>query len=211
MPMVVRIVGTNAAEAARILAEAGDPDVQTAANPRRSGRATAVAAAHRGSRSPHEHPRRHGNAAARPGHHRARGRLPCAADAGLRHEHRRRRDAWQGRPARPGRPVPVFNTCHEAVTADRRQHERHLRPGRRRAGRGAGGCRRGHQHDLLHHRAHPRARHAQGRRTWSTRPARGSSAPTAPARRRPARPRSASSRARSIEPAMSASSAAPAL
>ncbi|HUG47794.1 MAG TPA: ADP-forming succinate--CoA ligase subunit beta [Candidatus Limnocylindria bacterium] len=31
VPMVVRIVGTNAQEAARILAEAGDPDVQTAA------------------------------------------------------------------------------------------------------------------------------------------------------------------------------------
>jgi len=31
VPMVVRIVGTNAAEAARILAESGDPDIQTAA------------------------------------------------------------------------------------------------------------------------------------------------------------------------------------
>jgi succinyl-CoA synthetase beta subunit len=31
VPMVVRIVGTNAAEAAQILAEAGDPDLQTAA------------------------------------------------------------------------------------------------------------------------------------------------------------------------------------
>jgi succinyl-CoA synthetase beta subunit len=31
VPMVVRIVGTNAEEAARILAESGDPDVQTAA------------------------------------------------------------------------------------------------------------------------------------------------------------------------------------
>ncbi|HEY8135750.1 MAG TPA: hypothetical protein VIF08_06875, partial [Candidatus Limnocylindrales bacterium] len=31
VPMVVRIVGTNADEAARILAEAGDPDLQTAA------------------------------------------------------------------------------------------------------------------------------------------------------------------------------------
>jgi succinyl-CoA synthetase beta subunit len=30
VPMVVRIVGTNAAEAARILADAGDPDLQTA-------------------------------------------------------------------------------------------------------------------------------------------------------------------------------------
>jgi succinyl-CoA synthetase beta subunit len=30
VPMVVRIVGTNAEEAARILAEAGDPDLQTA-------------------------------------------------------------------------------------------------------------------------------------------------------------------------------------
>jgi len=32
VPMVVRIVGTNADEAARILAESGDPDVQTAAS-----------------------------------------------------------------------------------------------------------------------------------------------------------------------------------
>ncbi len=32
VPMVVRIVGTNAEEAARILAEAGDPDLQTAAS-----------------------------------------------------------------------------------------------------------------------------------------------------------------------------------
>jgi len=31
VPMVVRIVGTNAEEAARILAESGDPDIQTAA------------------------------------------------------------------------------------------------------------------------------------------------------------------------------------
>jgi succinyl-CoA synthetase beta subunit len=31
VPMVVRIVGTNADEAARILAESGDPDIQTAA------------------------------------------------------------------------------------------------------------------------------------------------------------------------------------
>jgi succinyl-CoA synthetase beta subunit len=31
VPMVVRIVGTNSEEAARILAEAGDPDLQTAA------------------------------------------------------------------------------------------------------------------------------------------------------------------------------------
>jgi succinyl-CoA synthetase beta subunit len=30
VPMVVRIVGTNAAEAAQILADAGDPDLQTA-------------------------------------------------------------------------------------------------------------------------------------------------------------------------------------
>jgi succinyl-CoA synthetase beta subunit len=32
VPMVVRIVGTNSEEAARILAEAGDPDIQTAAS-----------------------------------------------------------------------------------------------------------------------------------------------------------------------------------
>jgi Succinyl-CoA synthetase, beta subunit len=32
VPMVVRIVGTNSEEAARILAEAGDPDLQTAAS-----------------------------------------------------------------------------------------------------------------------------------------------------------------------------------
>ena len=31
VPMVVRIVGTNAEEAARILAESGDPDLETAA------------------------------------------------------------------------------------------------------------------------------------------------------------------------------------
>jgi len=30
VPMVVRIVGTNAEEAARILAEAGEPDLETA-------------------------------------------------------------------------------------------------------------------------------------------------------------------------------------
>ena len=39
VPMVVRIVGTNAEEAARILAEAGDPDLQTASDARRGGRA----------------------------------------------------------------------------------------------------------------------------------------------------------------------------
>ena len=83
------------------------------------------------------------------------------------------------------RPVPVFDTCAEAVPRDRRQHLVHLRPGGRRPGRDPRSGGRRHQDGLLHHRAHPGARHAQGRTTSSTRRARAWSAPTAPARRRP--------------------------
>ena len=65
VPMVVRIVGTNAAEAAELLEAAS---FVTAAEPRRGGRAKAVAAA-KGAR--HEHPDRPRHAPRRPGHHRA--------------------------------------------------------------------------------------------------------------------------------------------
>ena len=79
VPMVVRIVGTNAEEAATLLEEAR---FETAAT---LDEAAAKAVARIAGERPREHPDRPGHAAARPGHHRPRGRVPRRGDAGLRH------------------------------------------------------------------------------------------------------------------------------
>ena len=101
VPMVVRIVGTNAELAADILRERGD-GIETATH-------ASTTPSSGPSRSPAPGQRRVSilvgarHAPARPGHHRPRGRLPRQPDARLRHHHRRRRDARQGRPDRARR------------------------------------------------------------------------------------------------------------
>ena len=90
--MVVRIVGTNAEEAGRLLTEAR---FETARQPRRGGEQ----GRRRGrGRRRHEHPRRPRHAARRPGHHRARGRVPRPPDASSTGPGRGRHDPEQGRP-----------------------------------------------------------------------------------------------------------------
>ncbi len=51
----------------------------------------------------------------RPGHHRPHRFVPCAGRDQERHQHRRRRDAGEGRQTHLGRPV--FDTVEEAVAA----------------------------------------------------------------------------------------------
>ncbi len=101
VPMVVRIVGTNAAEAAVLLeaaqfATAGSLD---------EAAAKAVAAS-RAAGAADEHPHRARHTACRAGHHRPGGRVPCQGVAGVRHQRRRRRDPGQGRPDRARRHGP---------------------------------------------------------------------------------------------------------
>ena len=60
--------------------------------------------------------------------------------------------------------VPVFDTVSAGGPGHGRRHHGHLCPGSRRPGRDPRGPGRGHRHHLLHHRAHPGAGHAQGRR-----------------------------------------------
>ena len=67
------------------------------------------------------------------------------------------------------RPSPCRSSTRAPMRWPRPARTRaYLRPGRRRPGRDPRGGGRRDQDDLLHHRAHPGARHAQGRRTWST-------------------------------------------
>ena len=84
VPMVVRIVGTNADEAAQLLEEA---HFETAASlDEAAAKAVAAARPHEPARpARREHPRRARDAARRPGHHGPRGRVPRPRDAGLRH------------------------------------------------------------------------------------------------------------------------------
>ena len=89
VPMIVRIVGTNAAEAAKLLEEAR---FQTAASLDEAA-AKAVEPRPAAPRPSREHPRRARHAPRRPGHHRPGGRLPRPGLPRVRHERRRRRDA----------------------------------------------------------------------------------------------------------------------
>ena len=81
VPMVVRIVGTNAAEAAVLLEEARFETAASLDEAAAQGRRGIAGAA-----GAHEHPGRTRDAPRRPGHHRARGRVPRPGDAGVRHE-----------------------------------------------------------------------------------------------------------------------------
>ena len=122
----------------------------------------------------------------RPGHHRSRGRVPRPPDAGLRHQRRRRRDARQGRPAGARRPRARLRHGRRGGRARRaptRASSTSRPPGAPDAILEAVDA--GIGTDLLHHRGHPRARHAQGRARRRGRRARGSSGPTAPAPPRP--------------------------
>ena len=56
--------------------------------------------------------------------------------------------------------VPVFNTFHDAVGADRREHRDDLRAAALRRRLDPRGRRRRHRDDHLHHRGHPRPRRA---------------------------------------------------
>ena len=117
VPMVVRIVGH----------ERGGGE----ADPRRGrdlitadslddAAAKAVQAV-RGAGGGDEHPGQRRHAAARPGHHRPRGRVPLAAMLEYGTNDRRRRHARQGRPDARSTALPVFDTVAEAVARDRRQ------------------------------------------------------------------------------------------
>ena len=168
VPMVVRIVGTNAAEAAVLLEEA---QFVTAATLDEAA-AQAVAAVE--GRARHEHPDRRATAGVvvqgmtgREGEFHGAAMLEYGTQVVAGH------DARQGRPDRARRARPGVRHGRRRGPRDRRQHVVHLRPGGRRAGRGHGGRRGRDQDDLLHHRGHPGARHDPGRRRWSRPPAPG--------------------------------------
>ena len=196
VPMVVRIVGTNAAEAAELLEAAS---FETAASLDEAARRPSR---RRGARR--EHPDRARHAPRRPGDHRPRGRVPQPGDARVRHPARRRRDAGQGRPVGARRPRPGVQHGRRGGPGDRRQHLVHLRAGRRRPRRRARVGRGRDRDDLLHHRGHPGARHDPGRRGG---PACGRAPDRAelPGATSPGGRRSGSSRARSTARAASAS------
>ena len=155
VPMVVRIVGTNAAEAAVLLEEAR---FQTAAS-LDDAAAKAVEASHARPGRAREHPRRARHAPGRAGHHRPRGRLSRPGLARVRHERRCRGHTRQGRPAGPGRQRARFDTVAEAVRETGANTSLHLRAGGRRPRCRHGGRRRRDRDDLLHHRGDPGARH----------------------------------------------------
>ena len=124
VPMVVRIVGTNAEEAGRLLEEAR---FETAASlDEAAAKAVAAAAAWRlpgqrpwrppGPREvPREHPDRPRHAARRPRHHRPRGRVPLPPDAGYGTHIVAGMTPGKGGLHALDNRVPVFNTIAEAV------------------------------------------------------------------------------------------------
>ncbi len=128
VPMVVRIVGTNADEAAGSCARANLITADSLDDAAAQGRG-------RGSRHRHEHPGRSQTPPAGAGHHRARGRVPFASDARLRHRHRGRRHAGQGRPVGGRRAGPGLRHGRRCGRRDRSQCVLHLRARALRAGR----------------------------------------------------------------------------
>ena len=194
VPMVVRIVGTNADRGgAASSSEAGDSRRQPPASTRRPRRPSPrPATARRGSARMSILVGRDTRLLVQ-GITGREGEFHARADAGLRHPHRRRRDAGQGRPDGARRPRSRLRHGRRRRPRDRRQHVSCIyvpAAGAPDAILEAVGA--GHRDDLLHHRAHPGARHAPRRDGRRSRPARGSSARTARARHRRAGPRSAS-------------------
>ena len=128
VPMVVRIVGTNAAEAATLLEEA---HFATAASLDEAA-AKAVAASRGATRvsiliGPETR-------LDRPGDHRARGRVPQPRDAGVRHPDRRRGHPGQGRPdgtRRDACPSSTPSPRRSARAARTRRASSSRPPGRR--------------------------------------------------------------------------------
>ena len=130
--MVVRIVGTNAEEAA---AAARRGALRHRRDAGRGGGEGGRGGRGARQREPREHPDRPRDAAARPGHHRPRGRVPHAGDARVRHPRRRRRHARQGRPDGARRRACRSSTPSRRRSARPAPNVVHLRSGRRRARR----------------------------------------------------------------------------
>jgi hypothetical protein len=159
VPMVVRIVGTNAEEAKPILAEAN----LITADSLDDAAAKAVAAAKGAVR--HEHPRQRATRAsssrASPAARASSTRPPCSSTA---------RRSWPAsRPARAARPRST-GACRSSTpsprpSADRRQHVVHLRAGGLRARRDARGGGGGIPLVFCITEGDPGARHAPGRPT----------------------------------------------
>ncbi len=190
VPMVVRIVGTNAEEAAVLLARG---PLRDGDQPRRGGRQGRRGRPRAAEGVRREHPGRARDPARRPGDHRPRGRVPLPPDARLRHPDRGRPPPGKGgQMALDGR-VPVFDTVAEAVAETGANTSVHLRARRRRARRDPRGGGRRHRDHLLHHRGDPRPRHAEGGRGRPAGRRRDSSGRTAREPPRPAGPRSGSS------------------
>ena len=168
VPMVVRIVGTNAAEAARPPRGGALRDGRLARRGRGEGRGGIPGSA------PHEHPRRPRDTARRPGHHRPRGRVPQPGDA-------RRTAPTIVAGVTPGKggqtaldgTVPVFDTVAEAVRETGANTSCIFVPAAGAPDAVMEAAAAGIAHDLLHHRGHPGARHDPGGRDGPSGPARG--------------------------------------
>ena len=203
VPMVVRIVGTNAAEAAQLLTEA---HFATAASLDEAA-AKAVAAAQGGGIVSilvgRETRLVVQGITGREGefHSRAMLEYGTAIVSGVT-------PGKGGQMALDGR-VPVFDTVADAVRETGANTTCIYVPAAGAPGRDHGGARGRDRHDLLHHRGHPRPRHAHDRRGGppGRRPAHRPQLPRA--RRRPAGPRSGSSPGPSIARDPSVSCRAP--
>ena len=116
-PLVVRLDGNNAEQGREILADANHPLVSGwtpwTARPTRPPSSRLAK-----GRTEHGYLPEQGQQGHRPGHDRRRGHEAHPADAGRRHQHRRRREPAQGR-ARPSTStaptMPVFGTVAEAM------------------------------------------------------------------------------------------------
>ena len=204
VPFVVRLDGTNDVEGRRLLAEAELPGLEVAATMQDAAKLRRRASRRR----------------AEPG----AGAMSILIDADTRlcvagitgregtfHAMNNKNYGTQvvagvtpGKRGQDVEGVPVFNTFHEAVAETDADTAMIFVPAALRRRLDPRGRRRRHRAGHLHHRGHPGPRRAAGRRRRSGPRARGSSAPTAPACSRPARPTSASSRPPSSRRATSA-------
>ena len=152
VPFVVRLNGTNEEEGQKLLAEADLPNVHTETT--MDGAAAKVV-----ELADDERPRRQG--------HQARAPPASPAREGTFHTLNNRSYGTQvvagvtpGKGGQDVEGIPVFNTFHDAVGRDRREHGDDLRPAalrRRLDPRGRG---RRHRPDRGDHRGHPRPRRA---------------------------------------------------